>query len=238
VIIQRRDDTLFFITQANHAAVAATIMTHWREGGLPEHPRREAILDATAAHDDGWREEDVTLHLNDVGEPQDFIEVPTDVKQRIWPRATERLAATSPYVAALVAQHALTIYASLGSDPAWRSFFARMTRTRDDLAERALPQTTEAVGVDYRFVRIGDQLSLIFCNGWTAPMAGVGYRAILKDITLEVTPDPFGGVRIPISVEARTLAARPYTSVDDLRRAYAAAPVVTLAGYVVGTRAG
>jgi len=234
VIIQRRGDTLFFITQADHAALAATIMSHWREGGLPDHPRREAILAATAAHDDGWREEDVTLQVNEQGEPQDFIEVPADIKQRIWPRATERLAATSPYVAALVAQHALTIYASLGSDPAWRSFFARMTRTRDELAERALPRTPEVLGVDYRFVRIGDQLSLIFCNGWTAPMAGVGYRAILKDITLEVTPDPFGGVRIPISVEARTLAARPYVSADDLRRAYAAAPVVTLDGYVAG----
>jgi Protein of unknown function (DUF3891) len=235
VIIQRRGNQLLFIKQTDHAALAATIMSHWQLGGLAEHSRRDVILEATRVHDDGWREEDLQLHVDEHGEALDFIEVPGEVKRRIWPRATARLGTTSPYVGALVAEHALTIYASLHADPQWRGFFSDMTRTRDDLVARAAAQGTVALDRDYPFVRIGDQLSLVFCNGWTAPMAGLGYRAILKDITLEVTPDPFGGKRIPISVEARTLAARRYSSAEDLRAAYAAASLMRLDGLVAGT---
>jgi hypothetical protein len=234
VIIQDLGDELVFIKQTDHAALAAAIMARWQLGGLPDHPRREAILEATRAHDDGWREEDLELHLDEQGQPLDFIEVPGEVKRRIWPRATNRLATASPYVAALVAEHALTIYASLHADPQWRGFFAEMTRTRDALLARASADGTVALCHDYPFVRIGDQLSLVFCNGWTAPMAGLGYRAILKGITLEVTPDPFGGLQIPIAIEARTLAARSYSSANELRAAYAAAPVVRLEGHVTG----
>jgi hypothetical protein len=134
MIIQRRGGELLFITQAAHAALAAAIMAEWALGGLPDHPRREAILIATRHHDDGWREEDARLHIGPDGEPLDFIAVPPDVKQRIWPRATERVLRRSPYAAALVAEHALTIHEPLGGDPAWRAFFARMQVIRSSRA--------------------------------------------------------------------------------------------------------
>jgi hypothetical protein len=234
VIIQRRAEELLFITQLDHAALAAEIMSHWRLGDLPAHPRRAAILRATRDHDEGWREEDAHLHVSEAGEPLDFVAVPPAIKHRIWPRAAGRLADASPYVAALVAQHALTVHAPLRQDPLWRSFFATMERTRDALIARAGPEEAAGAAEDYRFVRIGDQLSLIFCNGWTVPMSGTGYRAILNGITLEISPDPFDGHRIPLRVEARSLPVRSYTAIDDLRAAYAAAPRVTLEGEAVG----
>jgi hypothetical protein len=235
VIIQRRGAELLFITQLDHAALAADIMRHWQPGGLPDHPRRPAILAATRNHDEGWREEDAQLHVSEAGEPLDFVSVPPAVKHRIWPRATERLAAASPYVAALVAEHALTVHAPLRQDPSWRRFFAGMERTRDALLARATPEEAAAAGDDYRFVRIGDQLSLVFCNGWTTPMSGTGYRAILSGVTLEISPDPFGGIRIPMRVEARSLPARSYASAADVRAAYAAAAPLWLEGQAVGT---
>jgi Protein of unknown function (DUF3891) len=236
VIIQRRGDDLLCIAQPDHAALAAEIMAHWQPGGLPDHPRRDAILTATRHHDDGWREEDVEMHVSDAGEPLDFIAVPPAVKHRIWPRASERAASVSPYVGALVAQHALTVHAPLRQDPAWRPFFTSMERTRDALLSRATPDEAAGAREDYPFVRIGDQLSLIFCNGWTTPMAGVGYRAILKGITLEITPDPFAGRRVPLRVDARAVPARSYRSAADLRETYAAAPIVSLEGDAVGIR--
>jgi hypothetical protein len=231
VIIRQATDRLLLITQGDHAALAGRIMRAWRLGGLPDHPRRETILTATDHHDDGWQEEDAELHLSDAGEPLDFIAVPPQVKQRIWPRATARWASQSPYVAALIAQHALTVHAPLAEDLGWRRFFHTMTRTRDDLLERS---GVTSVTDDYPFVRTGDQLSLIFCNGWTAPLAGLGYKAILSGITLQITPDPFAGARVPLEITARSLPSVPYASVAELRTAFAAAPTVRLTGVATG----
>jgi hypothetical protein len=235
VIIRRAADRLLFITQPDHAALAAEIMARWRAGGLPDHPRRSAILTAAADHDDGWREEDAQLHVSDDGEPLDFIAVPAAVKHRIWPRAADRVAAErSPYVAALVAQHALTVHAPLRENPEWRRFFVIMQQTRDALLARIDASEAAHLAADYPFVQTGDQLSLIFCNGWTAPLAGHGYRAILSGITLRITPDPFDGMRVPLKIRARSLQARSYHSAADLREAFAAAPTLTLEGEAVG----
>ena len=208
-------------------------MRAWRLDGLPDHPRRDGILAATDDHDNGWQEEDAELHLNETGDPLDFIAVPPRVKQRIWPRAAARWAGRSPYVAALISQHALTVHAPLAEDPQWRRFFQTMTRTRDELVARAGPEAS-GLADDYPFVRTGDQLSLIFCNGWTAPLAGVGYKAILSGITLQITPDPFDGARIPLAIMARSLPAVPYADTAALRAALAQAPVVELTGEAVG----
>jgi hypothetical protein len=233
VIIQRRGSELWLIRQTDHAALAATIMAGWQTG-LLAHPRRDTILAATRDHDEGWREEDEAMHTDGSGEPLDFIAVPAAVKQRIWPRATARLARGAPYVAALVAQHALTIFGSLRQDPEWRAFFAMMERERRELLDRAVPHDAESVRDDYPYVRIGDQLSLVFCNGWTAPMSGVGYRARLKDNILEITPDPFDRRRIPLGIEARAVPARTYPTAAALREAYAAAAPVILEGEARG----
>lgn len=223
--------------QTDHAALAADLMAHWTPCGFPAHPRRSAILAATRAHDDGWREEDAQLHVSDTGEPLDFVAVPPVVKHRIWPRATERLAATSPYIAALVAEHALAIHAPLRQDPAWRTFFATMQRIRGGLQARLAPEEAAAIPDDYRFLRTGDQLSLIFCNGWTTPMSGIGYRAILNGVTLEITPDPFDGQRIPLKIAARRLAARDCATADGFRKAFASAATTVLEGEAIGGRA-
>jgi hypothetical protein len=233
VIIRRDSDVLLFITQPDHARLAAEIMAAWREGGFDAHPRRDAIRRATVEHDNGWIEEDAQLHVGDSGDPLDFISMTPAVKHRIWPRAVERLSA-DPYVAALVAQHALTVHGPLRTDPAWRGFFSRMEGLRADMLARSADGAPGHLAADYAFVQLGDQLSLIFCNAWTATFPRVGGRTILTGTTLEVIPDPFGGARVPLRVGARRLAARAYASAADLRDAYEAAPTVTIEGVAVG----
>jgi hypothetical protein len=237
MIIRREDDALLCITQPDHARLAADILAGWTLDGFAAHPRRTAILTAAREHDNGWIEEDAATHVDAWGEPQDFISVPAAVKHRIWPRATTRLAAADPYVAALVAEHALTLHGQQRADPAWQGFFARMDAIRADLLGRCGGDAAATIAADYPFVRAADQLSLIFCNGWRTPFTLPGARALLRE-ALEVRPDPFAGAHVPLRVEGRRLPARTYASPADLRAAFAAAPVVELCGTATGQRAG
>ena len=234
MIIRAAGDSLLFVTQADHARLAADLMAAWAEGGLCDHPRRAAILTAARDHDNGWIEEDEEMHVDASGEPLDFIAVPAYVKHRIWPRAATRLAEKDPYVAALVVQHALTIHGQQRGDPAWQSFFSTLDGLRADLVAASGPDAARTLAPDYVFVQTADQLSLIFCNGWRTPFARIGGRTILRDATLEMSPDPFAGGRVPLQVPARRLPAGPYASSRELRSAYAAAPGITLEGEAVG----
>ena len=111
--------------------------------------------------------------------PYDFISALIEVRQAIWPRAVAELAAEDSYVAALVAQHALTVYRRYQHDPAWRPFFPRMEALRDDLVAASAPPGLTSFLQDYTIVGLGDLFSLIFCNGWPEPYLMEGYRAIL-----------------------------------------------------------
>ena len=235
MIIQRADESVLFITQPDHAALAEHIMRHWSAHGFTEHPRREAILFAVREHDNGWIEEDRDTHVGADGVPLDFTSVPPAIKHRIWPRAADRVGRDRRYEAALIAQHALTVHAEQRTDAEWRSFFDRMTRIRGSLMA-ALPLVSRGRFLgDYRFVRIGDLLSLVFCNGWTEPHTlPDDRRTILKGATLEISPDPFNGRRVPLRVAARRLPVRRYGSAAELRAALETAAPEFLEGYATG----
>lgn len=232
-MIWRRDgSSLWGIQQVDHAAMAAEIMAQW--DALLAHPRREPILFAVRHHDNGWVEEDAATHVDPSGEPLDFISVPVPVKHRIWPRAVARHERAHPYEAALIAQHALTVHGQQRMDGAWRPFFDTMEGLRSHLLDRCGGWANTALDEDYPFVQLGDQLSLIFCNGWSAPFPRHGGRSVLKGTTLETTPDPFGGRSIAVHVSARRIAARPYDSPADLRATLESTPAERLTGTVRG----
>ena len=233
MIIRREQATLVCIRQVDHAAMAAALVAAWRGEGLARHPRRDVILLATREHDNGWREEDEATQVDGDGEPLDFMSVSAAVKQRIWPRAVARLAQEDAYAAALVAQHALTVHGQQRSDPAWRGFVDTMERLKREQLRRS-GMAAAALASDYRFVQAGDQLSLIFCNGWTAPFPRPGGRTILNGEMLEIAPDPFDGASVPIRVPARRLVARPFASGEDFSSALTAAPFEWLEGQARG----
>jgi hypothetical protein len=232
VIIRRESTSLLFIAQQDHAVLSAAIMAEWQLDGFPGHPRRDAILLATREHDNGWLEEDAMTHVDQDGEPLDFMSVPPTVKQRIWPRAASRVAEWDPYAAALIAQHALALHGQQQTEPAWRPFLSQMERLQAELLTRCGPGAAETLQDDYRFVQAGDQLSLVFCNGWTAPFTRPGGRIQLHGDTLTVSPDPFAGRRIPLRIVARRLPARTFTAGRELRAALDAAPVEWIEGAV------
>jgi Protein of unknown function (DUF3891) len=235
VIVRINSDHLLLITQPDHAALSAAIMTRWCRDELPRHPRREAVLLATREHDAGWTEVDAAPIVDATsGQLLDFVHAPDAVRQGVWPRSIERLA-PSPYAAALVAQHALHVYRDNRPNPAWQAFFAQMEDLRTEHLRQAAPLTVDDLVADYFFVRMGDLISLFFANNWPGPRQEGDYSIRVQGSRVVVTPDPFGGEAITLALPARRLAARPYNSSADAAAALAAAPTLTLHAVAAGS---
>jgi hypothetical protein len=234
VIIRRDAHQLLLITQPDHAGVAAAIAAAWQRDGLRQSPSRDAILFATREHDNGWREVDQSP-IVDPGSGQllDFVHAPDQVRQDVWPRGADRINAT-PYAAALVAHHALSIYDRDRERPGWSQFFAMMEQMRDDAIERAAPASIDDVRRDYFFLRISDLASLAFCAGWIEPQHLAGYQLQLEGSRLRIAPDPFAGIKIPLRVVARRIPARRYESDLDAAAAFRDAPRVDIDGTALG----
>jgi hypothetical protein len=250
MIVRRSGHELLLITQPDHAALSGRLMRAWQRDRFTVHPLRASILAATYEHDNGWIEEDARPTVDPTtSRPYDFMTAPDEVRQRIWPRAVLRVIDTHPEVGALIAQHALTVYARYAANPTWQDFFSTLRRLRDGaLTRSALAQpadhggnptrgseaTFQALREAYRFVYLGDLLSLMFCNGWIEPEFAEGYRVALRGDMLEISPDPFGGDVVPIEVTARAIPDRPYDSDDDLRGALERGREIALSGRAVG----
>lgn len=234
MIIQADGDSFLFITQPDHARLAAEAIAHWKAGAFADHPRRSVILLATREHDNGWIEEDAETHVDAGGSPLDFVAVPAAVRQRIWPRAVTRMAHENPYAAALIAQHAIAVYSASRNDAGWQAFFDGLSELRDRFlaASRVDRQTLDA---DYPFVNAADRLSLAFCTGWAKPLESYGRQIILKGHVVEITPDPFDGARVPLTIRARRIPQQRYRTAGDLRTALKDAPVEILRGEAAGT---
>jgi hypothetical protein len=167
------------------------------------------------------------------GRPLDFIAAPIEKRQALWPRAVASIAAESPYAAALVAQHALTAYDHYAAAPEWQAFFATLRQARDTWLARSGHSGAE-LDRDYILLRIADLISLGFCNGWTETVEVGGRRLILAGDAVEVSPDPFDGREITLTVAMRAIPNRPYVSGDDLKAALDAAPSSLLIGRAHG----
>jgi hypothetical protein len=222
VIVRAEGSDLLFITQPEHAALAATMMAAWCADGFASSPRRDAVLLATREHDNGWLPEDERPPIDsNTGRLLDFAHAPDGVKWRVWPRGVEALA-SSPYAAALVAQHALHIHESNRDDPAWAAFFATM----EDLRARCLgasPFGAAELGTDYPFLRMGDLMSLTACTGWPGPLQEGIYELRFDGSHLTVRPDPFSGRDVACSVAARRLPNRRFDTPADAASALSAA---------------
>ena len=211
--------SLLLITQPDHAALARRLMDQWQANGLAGHPRRDSILHAVEQHDNGWRELDAapTL-LPGTGRIADFMTMPPEVKQSVWPRGVERLAG-DPWAAALVAQHAIHIYSGQRPSAEWTPFFAEMEALRARHLDRA-QAPLESLYRDYAFVRLADLVSLVFCNRWTDEKQDFGYTLAWRDGEVVITPDPFGGTQVTMSVPARELPNRAFLDANDLAAAW------------------
>ena len=239
VIVRTDGDDLLLVTQPDHAALSGRIMAAWRGGGLPARPTRDTVLLATREHDIGWLEVDDRPALDVAqGGPQDFMTAPDATKQGIWPRGVRRLEPVDPGAAALVAQHALAL-AERHPTPGWERFEFEMTAERDRLLRNgAYDDDLDALRADYRFVFLGDLISLVFCCAWSETFRYQGWTVTRDGAAVHVQPDPFAGATIELTAPARRIPARRYVSQSDLEAACDAAPRLVLRGTACGPAGG
>jgi hypothetical protein len=231
VIVRQLDDRLLLITQPAHAHLSRAVME--RCVALRERPRRAAILHATGEHDNGWAEADANPEVDPAtGAIYDFVTAPLRVRHVVWPRGVARLA-QNPWAAALVAQHAITVYDRYRPQPEWGAFFSGMETSRDALTS-ASGLTTSQLADDYQFVRLGDLISLLFCTGWSEGQQIGPWSISRTGSRVVVAPDPFGGAVIPMEVKGQQVRPGPFRSDADLREALSVAPIVVLRGDVAG----
>jgi hypothetical protein len=240
MIVRHADGRLLCLTQPDHAALAGRLAEAWVADGVPSRPNRDRLLAAVRQHDTGWAASDAAPLFDPATHgPCGFVTAPIEVRQGAFLRGVEALAPDDPYVAALVAQHGLTVYRRFQHDPAWSAFFPALERRRDDLSAPFL----ERLGAqpftflqDYTVLGLCDLFSLVFCNGWREPHLMEGYEVVLEGDRLVATPDPFGGATVDLTVPARALPLRPYWSQADLDAAWAEAEMVTITGRAIGRR--
>jgi Protein of unknown function (DUF3891) len=228
VIVRRHNDDLLLITQPDHAALASHVMAHWRLEGLIDHPRRDVILLATREHDSGWTDVDAAPLVDErTGGILDFVRAPDAVRQSVWPVAVERLR-DAPFAAALVAQHAITVYDGYRSLPGWQAFFSQMEDLRRRCLAAAAPLTLDDLLRDYRYVLLGDRVSLTFATQRPDPWRVEGYEMRAAPDSVTIQPDPFGGQTVPFSLSGRLMADVPYSTAVEAAAAFTTAPVVTI----------
>lgn len=228
MIVRVRPDRLQLITQPDHARMAGGVMAQCEP--LAALSRRASILRACAEHDGGWLELDEAPAIDPDGNVIDFMTATAATKQGVWPRAVARLQ-DDPWAAALVAQHAVTVYDRYRADPEWAGFFPAMEAHRDRLVrERGLG--IAELADDYPYVRLADLISLTFCAEWTDENRFGPWTVSGASTHVRVSPDAFGGRTVPFQIAAREIPRRRYASDADLREAVARATVVTLAGTV------
>jgi hypothetical protein len=229
VIVRSAPGCVHLITQPDHAALSRRVMEHWAP--LADADRRDSILLAIGEHDNGWREPDANPAIDDTGRVIDFVNALADVKQRVWPRGVARLAA-DPYAAALVAQHAITVYDRFRGEREWGLFFLQMETARDHVLGLA-GVSREALVRDYAFVRLGDLISLTFCTGWREEQRYDHWRvSLVTDTQVRVTPHDLDVDELAIDAPARELRGQPFRSAAEFHAALSNAARVTLRGTV------
>jgi hypothetical protein len=240
MIVRHTEGRLLCLSQPDHALLAGRLAEAWAADGFPNRRTRDRVIEAVRRHDIGWTAEDRAPRFDaETHGPHGFVTAPVEIRQGAFLRGVEELAPADGYVAALVAQHGLTVYRRFQHDPAWAAFFPALERRRDDLCADVLADPGAAPFTflqDYTVLGLCDLFSLVFCNGWREPHLREGYEAVLEGDRLVVTPDPFGGVVVDLEVPARALPQRPYWSQDDLDEAWAAAEPTRVTGCAIGAR--
>lgn len=215
MIVVPEGSSWLVITQPDHAHFAGELLSLWRTGGLPSHPRRDDLLFAAREHDNGWREADAAPRWNaERSRPHDFLTLPREDRIGIWERGVCRFAADRPYAALLIARHALNLFQGRRGEEGWDAFLDFLVDFERDLRETSEVPAGD-LEADYRLIDLTDLISLTACNRWRDPAERHGMSIEPGDGTLRLDPFPLAGAttfRIP----CRRIPARTFRGDADL----------------------
>ncbi|MEE8366756.1 MAG: DUF3891 family protein [Thermoanaerobaculia bacterium] len=211
MIIVEQESQLRCITQTDHAQLSAELLGLWILNGLPDHPRRDALLFAVREHDNGWREADAAPRTNPRdSHPYDFRNHPDELRLEIWQRCVQRLSVTHSYATALIAAHCLRLHHTLRDRPNWKGFLADLEANQEKLLELS-DLSLKQLEVDYGWLALGDTLSLAVCDAWSRRTEQHGMKFEMGQENLEIEPFSFAGTTT-FAVPCRYVPNQEYSS--------------------------
>jgi hypothetical protein len=224
MIVVPEGPTLLLVTQPDHAHFSGELLSLWRAGGLPEHPRRADLLFAAREHDNGWREADAAPRWNAAsGRPHDFMTLPRQERIEIWERGTCRFATERPYAALLITRHALNLFGGRRGEEGWDSFLDFLNDFEGSLLEET-GAGREEVEADYPLIDLADLISLTACTRRSEPVErhGVRIAPAPEANAVGLAPFPLAGATT-FRVPCRRVPLREYRGDADFGGELAAA---------------
>lgn len=228
MIVVPEGATLLLVTQPDHAHLSGELLSLWRTGGLPDHPRRADLLFAAREHDNGWREADAAPRWDAARDlPHDFLSLPRRERIEIWERGPCRFAAERPYAALLIARHALNLFRDRRGEEDWDGLLDFL----EDFAASLLAgtgATREELEADYPLIDLADLISLAACTRRSEPVERHGTRieprppVTLESGEIRLEPFPLAGATT-FRVPCRRIPRRDYRGDADLGGELAAA---------------
>lgn len=245
----RRDDAdgWILITQYDHAVLSGRIMERWGNETFSSPEPSEETLFAVREHDCGWTQWDSSPKINpENGYPANFMEMETSDQTDIWKRSFESHADAHPYASALTALHFARFNRKLlsrdPSDTHAKSLEAAINRfvsRQLDIDVSKPGGVPSGIRTNLRLLQVGDIISLALCHGWDqmdiadvpVDYEGGSTKLFLKSddgFNFTLSPYPFSGALLDLSVEGLRLNRKSYSDDGDLRHALEDAPRVTL----------
>lgn len=247
MIVARDRDGLVLVRQVDHQEQCGLMAEAW---GNAEFARPEPfgpVRDAAAHHDEGWRPWEAAPRAT-AGAPVNFTDMERAAHVAIYHACIAGARARDPREGLLVSMHGQGLYEytpPAQRDPLARAFIAEQKALQGELM-RELGGGADLAGwasAAYRLVRAWDALSLYLTwrglrEGRPGALRDVPRRPGERGVDLDLSPDgpmacflmpwPFSHGEVALPVRARRIEDRPYADDDDLARALARAPWVTL----------
>ncbi len=258
MIVLRTSTRIRLVRQVDHQAQCGVMARAWGNETFGRPDPYGPLIDAAECHDEGWRGQDATPHIDAAGSPVNFTDLDRAIHAPMYELGIAEAVVRGAHVGLLASMHGQGLYERrMGLDgpcpPRDRRPVYELAFLRDQ--ERLQAELRAYIGdgaalenwawAAYRILQAWDVLSLYLCwNGlaegreWVLPQvprdvgdaAGIDLRVCACDATTcTVDPWPFGVAQVDLSVPARWIDAHPYGSDAELSAAIEAAEQQELA---------
>jgi len=229
------------LSQVDHACLAARVAEVWGQAPFATLTPREEVLAGIRHHDDGWAAWERRPKVDPrSGRPLDFTEVSIDDWLPIWQNSIDAAAQCGPLPACMVAGHFTALlhrfHSRWNQVPAYTQLAMSFLARQENATAAWLRQWCVMHGVTTAHAQATaarslaelqwfDWLSLWLCCGERADAVTFDTPSGRLTITPQpnrfmlLAPWPLSVPHLEISATGRQVAAREYTSADDLAQA-------------------
>ncbi len=226
------------ITQHDHAQLAWEVMRFWGNDRFVLPDPYDEVLFAIKEHDCGWIDWDSCPKLNpNTSYPVSFMEMSAEDQYEIWSRCYRSHADEHPYASSLIALHFARFNRKVLSKNPVNGLAKSLQQGMDKFisnnlnisyANSHLATIPKRVGINLRFLQIGDVLSLMLCRGLkSAEITGVPIDYTGSEVSIRIesedgfdytlSPYPFRQNLIELKIQAKRVDSGKFKSEGQYR---------------------